>query len=682
MGTLFQAATLQIDADEAGVALLKIDVPERSVNVITPAFLTDLNAALDSLTAARVHILAIRSKKPSGFIAGADIAEFTKIQTQADAVALSQRGQELFNKLASLPLPTLAIIHGPCLGGGLELALACDYRLVVDMPTTQLGLPEIELGLLPGWGGTQRLPRIIGLQRALQVILNRKRLNAKEAVEWGLADAVAQTEKEQRELLERLIFVGVGKGKQRRTSLPLRTLREKALESTGVGRKLIFHLAARNIARSAPDDYPAPTEALDAIRIGLKDGIDAGFQREREAAGRLASSSASRNLVQLFLRNEKARKLPAEWKSLPIKPIQRVGIVGAGAMGAGIAQLALLRGCQVVIQEVSDEALRMGLFQIDELVRKALARGIINEEHYVKAVQNRSGTTTWEGFAQVDAVVEAIVENLEIKRKLFRELEEKTSPDAILASNTSSLLIADIQAGLQHPGRVAGLHFFNPVHKLPLVEVVQAATTQIETIQRLTQWALTLGKTPIRVKDSPGFVVNRILMPYVNEAVLMVAEGYGIDEVDHIMKRFGMPMGPLEMLDQIGLDVAAHVADSMQPRLGERFAPNPVFRRMSESGWLGQKKRAGFYYHRGNRKRVNKDVLPLLRENASPRPITGDRATQARDRLVKLMVEEARRCLAEGLTSTAEEIDLAMILGTGWAPHRGGPLRYGEERGW
>ncbi len=684
---VFQAETLSIDSDDTGIALLKLDLPGRSVNVLTPQLLTDLDAALDYLARGTgLRLLVIRSSKTSGFLAGADIAEFAKIRTSAEAAALSARGQQLFNKLELLPMPSLAIIHGPCLGGGLELALACDYRLVIDRPNTQLGLPEIELGLLPGWGGTQRLPRVLGLERALQVILARKRLGAREALHWGLADALAASESAQREVLQELLSRLPQRGKRARLGLPLSTWRQKILESTGLGQSILLRTTRRLLRRRTWDDFPAPEEALAAVETGLDQGMTAGLAREREGASRLALSPASRNLVGLFLLREQSRKLPSEWQQ-PIRPLKRVGIIGAGTMGAGIAQLAALRGCEVIIKEINDDALGKGIITIENLFRKALEKGAITMEEYTRAFNAIKGRIDWQGFETLDVVVEAAVENLEIKKKIFADLEKRTNESTILATNTSSLSVAELQKGMQHPERVAGLHFFNPVHKMPLIEVIRAPHTSEETMRVLTQWALALGKTPVRVKDAPGFVVNRVLMPYMNEAVQLVAEGLGVDQVDGLMRRFGMPMGPLEVLDQIGLDVAAHVADSMLPVFGERFAPNAAFRRMSESGWLGQKKGAGFYRHRGPKHWVNRDVLPLLRAEAPAHlalvkslPLAA-RLQQARERMVLLMVNEAAACLGEQLTESAVLIDLALVLGTGWAPHRGGPLRYADDRG-
>jgi 3-hydroxyacyl-CoA dehydrogenase/enoyl-CoA hydratase/3-hydroxybutyryl-CoA epimerase len=678
----FQSDNLWVSQLADGVASLVLDVPGRDVNVLGRAVLADLDAALDRIAAEpSFQLLIIRSGKSGSFLAGADLHELAEVHGTAEALALSERGQRLFDKLASLRVPTVAVISGPCVGGGLELALACDNRVLVDQPRTLLGLPEIELGLLPAWGGTQRLPRTVGLERALQIILGGKRLRAREALAWGLADELTDaTGDEPPRLLTQPV-------KRPRPTLPLRTWRQKLLESTRLARGLIFRGAERVLKRRVPDDMPAPREALQAVRVGLEQGMEAGLAREREAAGRLATSSACRNLIGLFFRREEARELPAEVAN-GSPPIRRVGIVGAGTMGAGIAQLAALKGSRVVLQEINETALASGILRVFALFNQAVERGVLPAAELPQRLAAVHGTTAWKGFDELDLVIEAIVEDVQAKRELFRDLEKHTSPATVLATNTSSLRVQQLQDGLRHPGRVAGLHFFNPVHKMPLVEVVRSPATGARVAERLRAWVIGLGKTPVLVKDGPGFLVNRILMPYLNEATLLAAEGMRIERIDQAMHRFGMPVGPLELLDQVGLDVAAHVARALGPAFGARFAPNPAFERMAERGWLGLKAGRGFYLYRHGRKaRANAAAEALLQKEipAGSPPLEpaapAELMAGARERMVYLMVNEAAACLGEGLADSADRIDLAMVLGTGWAPHRGGPLTYGREVG-
>jgi 3-hydroxyacyl-CoA dehydrogenase/enoyl-CoA hydratase/3-hydroxybutyryl-CoA epimerase len=682
----FQAETLRVDQEPGGIGVLWFDVPGRPVNVFNRQVLADLQAALDRVEAEpALRVLVVRSAKASGSLAGADLHEFAKVQSSSDATALSALGQAVFDKVAQLRVPVIAVVQGPCLGGGLEFALACDYRLVVDRHNTQLGLPEIELGLLPGWGGTQRLPRVVGLERAFKIILGSRRLSAADAGRWGLADAVATEQNAAREL-DHLLHRAEQEGKRQLAAPARRTWRQWLLETNAVGRRMLFRGTERYLRRRVPEDMPAPREALEAMRVGLRDGLDAGLAYEREAIGRLAMTPACHNLIGLFFQREEARKLPAEWKEG--EPLRRLGVVGLGIMGAGIAQLAAIRGLDVIVQEVNEEALGTGLLRVAALFEKAVERGILTREEADRKLSAFRGGVNWKDFDSVELAVEAAVENLEIKRALFRELDRRTPPQSVLATNTSSLTVAALQEGLAHPERVAGMHFFNPVHKMPLVEVVRTPATSEQAVAAVARLAIALGKTPVVVQDSPGFVVNRILMPYLNEAVLLVSEGLSIRSLDATMTRFGMPMGPLELLDQVGLDVAAHIAGSLQPAFGDRFPPNPGFLLMHQKGWLGQKSGVGFYHHRGKKKQVNflaenalRAVHPKTDEDMAevlPHAVT---MQQARDRMVLLMVNEAAMCVGEGLTAQAEAIDLAMVLGTGWAPHRGGPLRYAHDRG-
>ena len=665
-----------------GAALLWLDVPNRPYNVLDSQVLAELNAAFDRLAAdPSLHLLVLASRKETGFLAGADLHEFTTVGGAADAAARSAAGQQLFDKLAELRMPTVAVIHGVCLGGGLELALACDYRVAVDQPGTTIGLPEIKLGLLPGWGGTQRLPRVIGIERAIQVILQSRQLNAAEALRWGLVDAAVATRDEAVKQATGSLGVGARQeGKRPKGTPRRRTWRQRLLEGTAPGRWLLFREAERVVQRKVPDDMPGPLEALQAIRIGISRGMPAGLAYEREAIGRLSTTTACRNLVTLFFLIENARKRSEAPSSDGVPAIRRVGVVGAGTMGAGIAQLAAIKGFDVVIQEVNEAALAAGVRKVEDLFMKAAERGVFPAEEARKKLAAIGKTTTWEDFESLDLVVEAVVEAMALKKEVFRELERRCRPQAILATNTSSLSVQELQEGLSRPGRVGGLHFFNPVHKMPLVEVVQAPATEPSVCGALARWAADLGKTPVLVKDSPGFVVNRILMPYLNEAVLLVAEGMPVERLDGVMRRFGMPMGPFELMDQVGLDVGAHIGRTMQPFVGDRFPPNPTFERMAAKGWLGQKSGVGFYRYHGKKKQVNAELRAAGVFPEAKCPGQAE-AGDARDRMVLLMVNEAAACLGEGLAASAEVIDLAMVLGTGWAPHRGGPLRYAEDCG-
>ncbi|HEV2945791.1 MAG TPA: enoyl-CoA hydratase-related protein, partial [Gemmataceae bacterium] len=406
---IFRAVSLVIEKDN-GIATLWLDVPDKTYNVFNRQVLGELHSAFDRIAPdSSIKLLLIRGRKKNGFVAGADLHEFQSITTSDQAMALSAAGQQLFDKLERLPFPTVAVIHGPCLGGGLEFALACDYRVAIDHPKTQIGLPEIELGLVPGWGGTQRLPRVVGLERALQVILQRKRLNAREAAEWGLADWRTSRQEDLPALVTTVPGGARQLEKRPKHGMPLRNWRQRLIESTPVGRAIMFRGAERILRRKVPDDMPAPFEALDAVRVGLTRGMSAGLAREREAIGRLATTKACRNLMTLFFLIERARKLQEDMDKDSVPEIRRVGVVGAGTMGAGIAQLAALKGFEVVVQEVNDAALAAGTKKIDGLFQKAAERGLISAEEAKQKMAAVGRTTSWQSFETTDLVIEAVI---------------------------------------------------------------------------------------------------------------------------------------------------------------------------------------------------------------------------------------------------------------------------------
>lgn len=674
----YQSNDLRLERLDSETAVLWFDVADQRYNIFTPTLLHQLDAVLDVLAGSPPRRLLVRSEKPSGFFAGADLRTFANITTPAQAEHLSGLGQRLFQRLAELPSCTIAVIFGPCLGGGLELALACDYRVVVDRPDTVLGFPEVELGLIPAWSGCQSLPRLLGIEKALKGILLARKWNAQEAVKNGVADKLLPAGNEMQPLSSDLL-AELPVRKRAWTVQAAHSLRQTLLERNPLGRSLLFHLTRKTLAAKVPDDMPAPYLALKAVETGIRSGIQAGLAAERQAAGELSQSDACRQLIGLFFARERYRKMPPHLANVPRPEVRKVGVLGAGVMGAGIAQLALVRGYSVVLKDVNDAALETGLKRIRELCDKAVSRGILSAADAQERLQHLKTTTDWDGFGEVDLVVEAVVEHVGIKRRAYRDLEAILRPEAFLATNTSSLSLNDLSADLKHPERFGALHFFNPVHKMPLVEVGRTDRTTEATLAALTAFALDLGKVAVQVGDSPGFVVNRVLLPYLYEAMRLLLEGAEPSEVDHGIRRFGMPMGPFELLDQIGLDVAAHVTRSLQPRFADRFPGDPPFDRMVLAGFLGQKSGQGFYRHRdGKTQRYDAwrpllDIPSDLRLRLDPEDL--------RERLIYPMINEAAACLGEGIVAEPQDVDVAMVFGTGWAPHRGGPLHYADHLG-
>ena len=642
--------------DDQGLVTLTFDHPDSSVNVFDLATLHELEAAVAALAGdTTVRGVIFVSAKPAVFLAGADL----KALSTADAATLAEvvdLGQRIFSAIAALDVPTVAAIHGACLGGGLELALACDWRIVSDDKTTRLGLPETQLGILPAWGGTTRLPRLLGLRKGLELILTGKQLDGRRARKLGLADEVVP-----RERLEDMARQFVSKGKR-----PLVRHLENLIWPV-VG--MIGALARRNLRAKTRGLYPAPEKAISVAVRGVVRSVDASLDLERAAFLELVGTDACRNLMRTFLLQERAKRFSVNAES---REIARTAVIGAGVMGGGIAQWLASRGLPVTLEDIDRGRLAVGLERIDRLFANSVERrGLTRQE--AKEARDRIVPVEGPGYLErMDLVIEAATENLEIKKKIFRGLIARTQPSAVLATNTSALPIGELAAavGDDEAHRVIGLHFFNPVHQMKLVEVVAGEKTSPETIETAVRFVRAIGKFPVVVADRPGFLVNRILMPYLIEAGQLVDSGVSAPEIDAAMLDFGMPMGPLRLLDEIGLDVAMHVARTMEEAYGERMAAPAILSRLASAGHLGKKSGCGFYaYGKGGERAVFRGKHRTMKR------------AEIAQRLSRLMVDEAQRCLDEGVAASADDIDFAMIFGTGFAPFRGGPMAYGRTLG-
>jgi 3-hydroxyacyl-CoA dehydrogenase / enoyl-CoA hydratase / 3-hydroxybutyryl-CoA epimerase len=670
---------LRMERDARGVATVTLDVQDSPVNVFNDAVVLELAEAVTRLEADKPAVVVFRSAKPSGFFAGAEIHRIRRIETEAEARNVQSVGQELFNRIERLPCPTIAAIHGVCLGGGLEFALACKHRIARADSQTKIGLPETQLGLIPGWGGTVRLPRLVGLRQALGMILEGKTLSAEKAAKVGLVDRAIPPEKFEAEVNAFIGECNAGRSVRQ----PSRGLMGTLLDGTWAGRAIVFSTAGKRAAKKGRD-YPAIAAALRVIQIGSRNGPEAGLAAERDEFPRLLFGPVARNLIDLFLNRELARK-PATWVAAEHAPrrIRKAAVLGAGVMGAGIAQLLALNKISVVLKDINAEIVAAGKKRIDDLTADAAKKGAISPEEAAAASANITATHEWEPLAGAELAIEAVVEREDIKRSVFKELASRLGPDAVLASNTSALSITRIGEATEHPGRVAGLHFFNPVHRMPLVEVVRGRATDDRTIATLVELVRKLGKVPVVVADSPGFLVNRILFPYLDEAVRLVLEGIPGEVVDKEAFRFGMPMGPLELLDQVGVDVAADVSKTFAA-LTTDVGPSPArFAEMVKDGSLGKKVSKGFYtYPDGKRgepthwAKVEGKTADIHHEAKGD----GELSTIQR-RLIYPMINEAAKCLEAGIVPEAWMIDLAMVLGTGFAPFRGGPLHVADAIG-
>jgi 3-hydroxyacyl-CoA dehydrogenase/enoyl-CoA hydratase/3-hydroxybutyryl-CoA epimerase len=660
--------TVHLAVRDDNIAVLTFDRPNSSANLLDARTLDELDEELAFVERqTQLKGVVLTSAKHSIFIAGLDLTALREDASMADVRALIERGQAVVNRLAALPIPTVAAIHGAAVGGGCELALACEYRIASPERVTKIGLPETNLGLLPGWGGSTRLPRLIGLPKALGIILAGKTLAAKLALKVGLVDELAPAES--------LIAAAVrklGKGKT-----PRRThhLTNNALVAAVIARRVRHQLLQKTHGH-----YPAVLAALDVVTRGIGRTVPESLALERDAILELAQSSACRNLLRVFFLQERAKKrtVPAVVPAAGPKLIARTAVVGAGIMGAGIAQWVSARQFPVILRDINAEQVARGMSSIGKLYRDGVKRHAFTAREARDGLDRIQPSAVEVPLRQTDLVIEAAVEELGLKKKIFQRLDELTAEDTILATNTSALSVSELAAATRHPGRVVGLHFFNPVHRMQLVEVIAARQTTPETLQRALRFTQQVGKLPVVVKDSPGFLVNRILMPYLIEAGSLFEQGASVTDLDEAMLDFGMPMGPMRLLDEVGLDVALHVAGTLAAAFSERLHVPSSLSRMVADGLLGRKAGAGYYQHGKSGKAVPN---PHIRTY-----VLGDRAAaitrvELQERMVFLMVNEAARCLEEQVVTDPADVDFAMIMGTGFAPFRGGPLRYSDALG-
>ncbi len=660
-----------------------IDVREESQNVFSNEVMSELDSVLDHLESQPdASAIVFRTRKENSFFAGADIHEFLDIQTAAEAEQVSERGQTVFKRIAALKPLTVAVIQGACLGGGLEMALACDRRIAVTSSSTRLGLPEIELGILPGWGGTQRLPGLVGILQAISLILQAKKLTAEKAQKVGLVDKAVMPDQLEEAVLQCVRSGGAIRAERKRTWM------NWLLDRTNFGRDMVIARTGKRIARQK-EHYPALEKALTAIRKSYEGG-DAGYRYEQEAIGELLMTPTCKNLVRLFLLRERARSLET-WDVSPAirdQSPRNLVVLGGGTMGAGIAQIGIKSGLHVVVKEINDDAVEAAQKRITSIYDTLVERKSLTQTEADTHLGRLTLTTQWDPCKQADVVIEAVPESLSLKQSIFKELAAMVPEGTVLATNTSALSVDEIFADIPNGERVGGLHFFNPVHRMDLIEVVHGRTTSPDTTGHLLALSRKLGKTPIVTRDSPGFVVNRVLMPYLDEAVKIALEftssSSDLAAIDHQMKRFGMPMGPLELMDQVGIDVAAHVASSMSVVFGEDSVTALVLKRMVDAKRLGRKTDAGFYNYVHGKRTEAVGLHPLVEGididiPVSPETPLDEHLTPIQQRLVLAMINEAGRCLDENVVEEAWMIDLAMVLGTGFAPFRGGPLQYAVQ---
>jgi len=656
--------TVHLVARDDGICLVLFDRPDSSANIFDLRTLDELAQELEFIERqTELKGVIFASNKRSVFIAGADLNVMLKVASPDDARILIERGQTVMNRIAALRIPTVAAVHGAAVGGGYELCLACDYRIASPDHATKIGLPETKIGLLPGWGGSTRLPRLIGLPKALDIILGGKTVPAKLALKLGMIDEIAPAE-----CLVAAAARKIRLGKPCRSNHWLTNNRLVAAAIAPRVRKLLL--------KKTRGHYPAVLKALEVATRGISRTVEASLALERDGIIELMQTDVCRNLIGVFFLQERARKKTLS--AAEPKPVTHTAVIGAGVMGAGIAQWISARKLPVILRDINTGQVAKGMATIAKLYRDGVKHHTFTA-HEARAGMERVHPAPGEvPLRHADIVIEAAVENLELKKKLFQRLDELVSPDTVLATNTSALPISEMAAGTRHPERVVGLHFFNPVHRMQLVEVIAARQTAPEVLQRALKFAQQVGKLPVVVKDSPGFLVNRILMPYLIEAGNLFEAGAKVEDLDDVMLDFGMPMGPMRLLDEVGLDVSLHVAETLAAHFGDRMKVPDCLCKMTSAGLLGRKSGNGFYRHEKSKEAKSNPQNLVYVQSQNARDISRE---ELQERMVFLMVNEAARCLEEQIVTDPADVDFAMIMGTGFAPFRGGPLRYTDTVG-
>ncbi|MEP1151604.1 MAG: fatty acid oxidation complex subunit alpha FadJ [Balneola sp.] len=655
------------------VAIITLDQPGEKVNTLNEEMMDQFSKFLDDLESdPSLKGAVLISGKESNFIAGADIEMFKARETAEEIEQLSLDGHSILNRIESSPKPIVVAIHGSCMGGGLELSLACHYRIASNHSKTVMALPEVKLGILPGTGGTQRLPRLIGIQKSLSYMLTGKNIFSRQAYKMGLIDELTH-----KDVLEEAAIKAVHKiSNDKFDRKDKRTLLEKVVEGNPLGRKIVFSQALKKTLAETKGNYPAPEKILKAVEFGFKNGKKEGLLNEAKLFGELGATKESRALVNLFFGMTDAKKNP--YQDL-IVPVRKIGVLGAGLMGSGIADVSINKGNYSVLLKDRDlESAAKGEKAIWEDLNKKSKKKIITTFERDEVASRVTGVASYDGFDGVELVIEAVFEDLELKHKILKEVEAVTSDSTIFASNTSSLPISDIAKASSRPENIIGMHYFSPVPKMPLLEIITTDKTADWVIASAYEVGVKQGKTVIVVNDGPGFYTTRILAPFMNEALLLLEEGASIEFLDKAMKQFGYPVGPMALLDEVGFDVGAHVGETMKPIFNARGAKtSEKAQELVDEGYLGRKNKKGLYDYSGKKKTANTDIYKYF---GGPSRTNPDMET-AQQRIAFMMINEAAYCLEEGILKSATDGDLGAILGLGFPPFLGGPFRYIDQVG-
>lgn len=657
-----------------GIAILTMDVPGETMNTLKAEFGDEISAMLDDIESdSSIKGVVLTSGKSNSFVAGADITMLAACKTAEDATTIAAGGQAIFDRIEKMKATFVAAIHGPALGGGLELALACHYRVCTDSASTQVGLPEVQLGLLPGSGGTQRLPRLIGIQQAMKMMLTGAPARAKQAKKYGIVD----------EVVPHSVLLDVAeqfalKRKPERES-PQKGMMNKVLETTGPGRSMLFKKAREATFAKTKGNYPSPGYIIDVIETGMSEGMEAGLRAEAQAFGKLVMTPESFQLRQIFFATTEMKKENGVEGVKPQK-MNKVGVLGGGLMGGGIAFVTSTKaGVPVRIKDVRAEGIANAMKYSYDILNKKVKKRFIRNSEMQKQLALLTGTLDYSGYQDMDIVVEAVFEDLDLKQKMVADVEENCKESTIFASNTSSIPITQIAEKAARPENVIGLHYFSPVDKMPLAEVIAHDKTSEEVISSTVEFAKKQGKTPVVVKDGAGFYVNRILAPYMNEAANLILDGEPIEHIDKSLVKFGFPVGPVKLLDEVGIDVGTKIIPFLVEAFGERFTAPSAFDKVLADGRKGKKNQKGFYKYEGKKpgKEVDETIYSLL--GLTPSSSLSEK--EVAERCVLMMLNEAARCLDEGVIRNARDGDIGAIFGIGFPPFLGGPFRYMDTVG-
>jgi 3-hydroxyacyl-CoA dehydrogenase/enoyl-CoA hydratase/3-hydroxybutyryl-CoA epimerase len=657
---------------EDGIAILMMDVPGDSMNTLKADFGEEVTAILDEIeNDSEIRGVVVASGKRDSFVAGADVTMLAACSDADEAEELSTAGQKLFDRIQGMTKTFVAAIHGPALGGGLELALACHYRVCSDSPKTQLGLPEVQLGLLPGSGGTQRLPALIGIQQAMKMMLTGVAVRAKQAKKYGIVDdMVPQTI---------LLDVAIEMANKKIIKRVLKKdLTAKVLENTSFGRNILFKKAREQTLAKTLGNYPAPMYIIDCIEAGTNDSRK-GYAAEARLFGQLVMTPESKQLREIFFATTDMKKESGVAGVVPIK-VKKVGVLGGGLMGGGIAFVTATKAkVPARIKDISTDGIAGAIRYSYDILNKKVKKRFMLKTEMQKELSLLSGCLDYSGYKNNDMVIEAVFEDVKLKQKMVADVEEHCNETTVFASNTSSIPIAEIAAQAKRPENVVGLHYFSPVDKMPLVEVIPHALTSDQTISTTVEFAKRQGKTPIVVKDGAGFYVNRILAPYMSEAGFMAVEGQPLDSIDRALTKFGFPVGAFKLLDEVGIDVGTKIIPILKGQFGERFNAPEAFDKLLENDRKGKKNKSGFYDYKA--KKPGKDIDDSVYELLGVKPEKKFSDDTVVERCVLMMLNEAALCLQEDVIRNPRDGDIGAIFGIGFPPFLGGPFRYMDTLG-